>query len=301
MKKIITSIILAVLLSAPMLRAQGTGMTFIKTDWEYGKQYYYFIDANDVMQRIIAFNDTLPGMFEWWPAIQQWVPMAMNREQVFELELDGRQPIVIGNAMTATTTDSGMIAAWYGNTGIDTLFTSIFAWDDTLGGALQYRRIGTANDSTKLIRKGAPFHPDTVGGKRIYGVIDLTFPDTTNGDINVGLVEPTSFSASRTSDGIFVRKVNASNKVMLWQVRNNAIDSLTIISNCAVNTRYRIGLYVNGANRTLAYVNGTYIGALDQYCPWDEDLTLGFLFKNVTAGAGKTGLIFYARFRQLIN
>jgi hypothetical protein len=275
-------------------------VTNIKVDWENGMQYYYFISGDNV-RKIIAYNDTLPGMFEYWPAIAQWVPMALDREQVFELELDGRQPMVIADGTELAVKDSAIIASWVGNTGKDTTFSTVFVWDDTLGGALQVRRIGTANDTTQLYRKGAPFHPDTVGGKRIYGVLDFTVPDTTNGNIVFGLVEPTSFSATRTSDGIFIAKANGSNKLMLWQVRDQSVDSLTLVSNCAVNTRYRVGIYVNGANRTLAYVNGTYIGALDQYCPWDEDLTLGFLVKNVTAGAGKTNLIFYARFRQLIN
>jgi len=288
-----------------MLRAQGSGMTFIKTDWEYGKQYYYYIDANDAMQRIIAFNDTLPGMFEWWDAIDKWVPIQTDRQHTFEMLFDGGQPVSIKNTNPfgsfSAVLDSMFLTPYTGNAGIDTTFSAIFSWDDTLGGALNIGVIGAAGDSTIFIRSGAPLHTDTTGGHEIWGVIDFELPDTTNGIVNIGLVEPTGFKLTGATDGIYLRKNNASNKLMAWRVRNSAVDSLTLVTNSALNTRYRIGIYDDGRGITEFYVDGTRIGTLDQYSPWDEDLTFGILFGTSTARLIKTGRLYYCRIKQNLN
>jgi len=301
MKRIISFIWLFALLF--FIALSGTveaQVTDIRVDWENGAQYYYFIDGDNI-KRIVAYNDTLPGFFEWWEAIDQWVPMDMDREKSIGIEFDPTENIMIADGSETSGSDSSLVAMWYAHTGLDTTFTATFIWDDTLGGAFEMLRIGTADDSTKLIRSGAAFHPDTVGGKRIYGVIDIEFPDTTNGFIVAGLVESVSFGAISTTDGIFLAKRDDSNKLMIWKVRNGNVDSATVVSNIAVNTRYRIGIYDNGEGNTSVWVNGVYTAAVTSFTPWDEDLTVGVLWKTSDAGALKTGRIFYMRFKQLLN
>jgi len=303
MKRIISFVWLFALLFFIALSGTVTveaQVTDIKVDWDNGSQYYYFIDGDNIC-RIVAYNDTLPGFFEWWDAIDQWVPMDMDREKSIGIEFDPTANIMIADGGEKSGDDSSIVAMWYGYTTFDTSFVSSFIFDDTLGGALEMFQTGAANDTTKLVRSGAVFHPDTVGGKRIYGVIDIEFPDTTNGWYVAGLVEPSSFGSIAKSDGIFLQKNNASEKLMIWKVRNGNVDSATVVADIAANTRYRIGIYDNGEGNTSVWVNGVYTAAVTSFTPWDEDLTVGALWRTGTAGRRTAGRIFYMRFKQLLN
>ena len=288
-------------------------VTNIKVDWENGAQYYYYISGSSI-KKIIAFQDTLPGIYEYWDAIDHWVPMQTDRAQTYKMLFDGGQPVTIKNSNSsvyggggspADSALSNIVAPYTGTFMTDTSFAAMFSWDDTLGGALVVGSIGTPGDSTIFKRSGNPVHPDTVGGKEIYAVFVFTVHDTLNGAIMLGLVPKDSLMMTDTRDttnGIYIRKNTLSSKLQVWKARNHSVDSLTIVDHCVKNTKYTVGFYDNGRGTTDIYLNGTRMGALESFTPWDKDLTFGLMFScGASKKAFKTGMLYYAEIVQNQN
>jgi len=149
-------------------------------------------------------------------------------------------------------------------------------------GGLMLKAFGIrADDDSGYVKYSfEPILMDTIGGKETGFFAELSFPDTTQYEVYVGLAEKNIAADNKISNGVYFRILDATNKMIFATARGGTMDSVTAVSNTAANTFYKLAFSADGSGTVTGHVNGVALTTISRYIPRTANLTPFIMVKQ---------------------